>query len=68
MSYKLALHVLVTYIHWTSCSYSKTYYFILNSLDIRDKNSHNETNETGRAEVVWPHSHYIFIEYLTGLV
>jgi len=33
------------YIHWTSCSKSETYYFILNSLDIKNKNSHTETNE-----------------------
>jgi len=28
------------YIHWTSCSDSKTYYFILNSLDVRNEKSH----------------------------
>ena len=28
------------YVHWTSCSNS--YYFLLNYLDIRNKNSHNE--------------------------
>jgi len=27
-------------------------YFILNRLDIRNKNSHNETNEKGSGEVI----------------
>ena len=56
------------YIHWTSCSNSWTYYFILTSLDIRNKNSHNETNEEGSGEVIWPHSPYVFTEYVAGLV
>ena len=30
------------YIQWTSCSNSWTYYFILHSFDIRNKNSHND--------------------------
>jgi len=41
---------------------------MLNFLDIRNKNSHNETNATGSGEVIWLHSQYIFIEYLTDLV
>jgi len=32
------------------------------------KNSHSETNEKGSGEVIWPHSQYIFKEYLTDLV
>ena len=55
-------------IHWTSCSNSWTYYFVLNSLDIRNKNNHNEANKKGSGEVIWPHSHYTFIEYITSLV
>jgi len=35
---------------------------------VRKKNSHNETNEKGCGEIISPHSHYIFIEHLTGLV
>jgi len=30
-------------------------YFILNSLDIRNKNSHNEANENGSVDFIWPH-------------
>jgi len=37
-------------------------------LDIRNENSHNETNDKGSGEAIRPHSHHIFIEYLTGFV
>ena len=51
------------YIHLTSCSNSwPCYYFIQNFLDIRNTNSHNEANEKASGEVIWQHSHYIFIE------
>jgi len=33
------------YINWTSCSSSKTYYFILYPIDIRDKKTHSETTK-----------------------
>jgi len=35
----------------------------LNSLDIRNKNSHNATKEKASGEVIWQHSHYTFIEF-----
>ena len=38
-------------------------YFILNALDIRNRNSHNEANEKGSGEVIWLHSHYMFVEF-----
>ena len=68
MSYKLALHAFVTFTEEVVPIQKHISYFTLNSHDIRSKNSHNETNEKGSGEVTWPHSHYIFIEYLTGLV
>jgi len=37
-------------------------------LDIRNKNSHNTTDEKGSGEVVWCCSYYISIQYLTCLV
>jgi len=48
------------YIHWTSCSSWKTYHFILKSLDIRNKNSHNETNKKGSGKVIG-HTHITFL-------
>jgi len=48
MSCKLALHVLVTFTEQVV----PIHCFILNSLDIRNKNSHNETNEKGSGEVI----------------
>ena len=66
MSYKLALHVLVTFTEQVVPKHKHS--FILNSLDFRNKNSHKETNEKRSGEVIWPHSHYIFIEYLTVLI
>jgi len=30
--------------------------------DVRNKNSHTETNEKVSGKVIWPHSYYIFIE------
>jgi len=38
------------YVHWTSCSNWQIYYFLLNYLDIRNKNSHNDTNGKGSGE------------------
>jgi len=67
MSYKLELHVLISFTDKLFQFINILQYFILNSLDIRNKNSHSDTNEKGSGEVVWPHSYYIFIEYLTGL-
>jgi len=67
MSYKLALHVLATFTEEV-IPIHKHIYFILNSLDIRNTNSHNGTNEKGSGEIIWPHSQYTFIEYLTALV
>jgi len=66
MSYKLALNVLVIFTE--KVVPIQKHYFVLNSLDIRNKNSNNETNGKGSGEVTLPHSHYLFIEYLTGLV
>jgi len=67
-SYKLAPHVLVTFTEQVLPIHKHISYFILNSLVIRNKHSHIETNEKGSREVIWPHTHCIFIEYLTGLV
>ena len=64
MSYKLALDVLVTFTEHVVPIHK--HITILNSLDIRNKNNHNETNEKASGEVIWPHSHYIVIEYLTA--
>jgi len=48
------------HIHWTSCSNSKINDLILNSLDIRNKNSHNEINEKGCGEVS-DHTHVTYL-------
>jgi len=50
MSYKLALHGLVTFTEQVVPKHKHS--FILNSLDIRNKNSHNGTNEIGSGEVI----------------
>ena len=68
MSYKLAPHLLVTFTEQVVPIHKHISYFIINSLVIRNKDSHNETNEKASGEVIWPHTHCIFIEYLTGLV
>ena len=68
MSYKLALHMLVTFPEQVVQFINILQFFILNDLDFKNKNSQNETNENGSGEVVSPHCHYTFIEYLTGLV
>jgi len=44
MSYKLAPHVLVTSTEQALPIHKHISYFILNSLDIRNKDSRNETN------------------------
>jgi len=51
MSYKLALHVLATFTEEV-IPIHKHIYFILNSLDIRNTNSHNGTNEKGSGEII----------------
>ena len=68
MSYKLALHVLVTFTEQVVPIHKHICDFILNSFDNRNKNSHNETNEKDSNEVIWSHTHYICSEYLTDLV
>jgi len=68
MSYKLALQVFVTFTQQAFQFINILQCFILISLDIRNKINHNDTNEKGSGKVIWPHSHHIFLEYLTGLV
>jgi len=63
MSYKLALLVLVTFTEQV-VSIQKHITLLWIPIDIRNKNSHNETNEKSSGEVIWPHSNCIFIEYL----
>jgi len=65
MPYKLALHALVRFTEQVVPIHKHITLF-WNFLDIRNKNSHNETNEKGSGDVIWPNSHYMFIEYLTG--
>jgi len=52
MSYKLAKHVLVTFTEQVLPIHKHISYFILNSLVIRNQDSHNETNEKGSGEVI----------------
>jgi len=52
MSYKLALHMHVTFTEQVVPIQKNLQYFILNYLDIRNKDSHNETNEQGSGEVI----------------
>jgi len=51
LSYKLAIHVLVTFTGQVVPIHSH-YYFILNSLDIRNKNGRNETYEKARGDLI----------------
>jgi len=62
ISYKLALHVLVTFTEQVF-PILKHITFILNYLGIRNKNSKNESSEKSSGEIVSPHSRYIFDEY-----
>jgi len=61
VSYKSALQVLATFTEQVVPIHNHINLFC-NSLDIRNKNSHNETNKKASGEVIWQHSHYIFIE------
>jgi len=58
MSCKLALHVLVTFTEQVLPIYKNC--FILNSFDVRNKNSYNKTNEKASGEVFWQHSLHIY--------
>jgi len=66
MSYKLALHLHATFTEQVFPIYKYITIFLISS--IRNKNSHNETNVKGSVEGISPHSNYLFIEYLSGLM
>ena len=67
MSYKLALHVVVTFTEQVA-PIQKHITSSWIHFDIWNTNSHTETNEKGSGWVIWPHSHYIFTEYPTTSV
>jgi len=61
MSYKIStVHVLVTFTEQDVPIHKHITLFWFASIS-RNKNSHNETNEKGSGEVIWPHSHYTYL-------
>jgi len=60
MSYKLALHVHVTFTEHVVPIYKHVASFWIPSISgTKQWNSHSETNEKGSGEAIWPHWHSV---------
>jgi len=68
MSYELALHVLVTFTGQVVVPIHKhnTLFWILSIS--ATKTVTLKLTKKGSCEVIWLHSHYVFMDYLNGLV